>query len=110
MYYLYHPQLPQRKDRMIRKVSTNGKRPCYALKMDIKRFFDSIDHHILKTLIRKSIKDERFLKIIDIIIDSFNKEQDMGIPLGNVTSQLFANVYLHELMILLNKSWKSDIT
>src|SRR5579872_3686644 len=42
-------------DRMIRKVSTNGKKPCFALKMDIRRFFDTIDHDILKRLIRKTI-------------------------------------------------------
>lgn len=85
--------------RMIRKVSQNGKTPCYGLKMDIRRFFDTIDHQILKVLIRKTIDDEKTLKIVDIIIDSFRvKEgQDVGIPLGNVTSQLFANIYLHEL-------------
>ncbi len=87
--------------RMIKKVSTNGTRPCYALKMDIRRFFDSIDHGILKTLLRKNIKDETFLKITDTIIDSFMTTPRftgaVGIPLGNVTSQLFANVYLNEL-------------
>jgi RNA-directed DNA polymerase len=83
---------------MIRKVSANGTRHCYALKMDIKRFFDSVDHKILKNLLRKHIHDEKFLKIIDTIIDSFSaNEKQKGIPLGNVTSQLFANVYLHEL-------------
>ena len=82
---------------MIRRISTNGKYPCYALKMDIKRFFDTINHNILKLLLRKNITDERSLKIIDIIIDSFHIQEGIGIPLGNVTSQLFANVYLHGL-------------
>lgn len=92
--------------RMIRKVSANGHRPCYALKMDIKRFFDTIDHNILKHLIRKNIYDEKFLKIIDTIIDSFNKGQNVGVPLGNVTSQLFANLYLHELDCFIKKRLK----
>lgn len=87
--------------RMIRKVSCNGARPCYALKMDIRRFFDSADHSILKRLLRNSIKDENVLKTTDMIIDSFRVNVgpmgSIGIPLGNVTSQLFANVYLHEL-------------
>ncbi|WP_152618832.1 hypothetical protein [Parachlamydia acanthamoebae] len=48
--------------RMIRKVSANGKQPCYAFKMDIKRFFDTINHQILKTLLRKNIADEKALK------------------------------------------------
>jgi len=78
---------------MIRKVSKNGNHPCFALKMDIKRFFDTINHQILKTLLRKYIADDRALQLIDVIIDGFHP----GIPLGNVTSQLFANVYLHEL-------------
>ncbi len=65
--------------------------------MDIKRFFDTIDRKILKTLVRKNIQDEKALKIIDTTIDSFKKGQDRGIPLGNVTSQLFTNIYLHEL-------------
>jgi retron-type reverse transcriptase len=82
---------------MIRKVSGNGVRHCYALKMDIRRFFDSIDHDILKGLIRETILDEKVLKIIDKIIDSFMVTKGVGIPLGNVTSQLFANLYLHEL-------------
>ncbi|MBS0655583.1 MAG: group II intron reverse transcriptase domain-containing protein [Verrucomicrobia bacterium] len=93
---------------MIRKVSANGIRPCFALKMDIKRFFDSIDHQILKTLLRQKIQDERALHIIDAIIDSFRVNNgslgEVGIPLGNVTSQLFANVYLHELDDFIKKT------
>jgi RNA-directed DNA polymerase len=57
---------------MIKKVSANGTRHCYSLKMDIKRFFDSIDHRLLKKLIRKDIQDERALKLIDIIIHNIN--------------------------------------
>lgn len=83
---------------MIRKASANATRHCYCLKMDIKRFFDSVDHKILKCLLRKKIWDENILKLIDIIIDSFSiGKEGKGIPLGNVTSQIFANIYLHEL-------------
>ena len=86
---------------MIRKVSSNGALPCFALKMDIRKFFDSVHLCTLKGLLRQVIKDENALKMIDIIIDSFKANQGeidpVGIPLGNVTSQLFANVYLHEL-------------
>lgn len=82
---------------MIRKMSVNGTRPCYALKMDIRRFFDTVDHQVLKTILRKTIQDEDVLKITDMIIDSFKLGDNLGIPLGNVTSQLFANIYLHEL-------------
>jgi RNA-directed DNA polymerase len=82
---------------MIRKCSANGTKPVFALKMDIRRFFDTVDHRILKNLIRKRIQDPRLLHLIDAIIDSFKLGGDIELPLGNVTSQLFANVYLHEL-------------
>lgn len=86
---------------MIREIGANGAKPVFALKMDIRRFFDSIDHQILKIFLKRVIKDENTFKIIDVIIDSFKLENGpinpVGIPLGNVTSQLFANVYLHEL-------------
>lgn len=86
--------------RMLRKVSANGTRSCYALKMDIRRFFDTVDHQILKNLLRRNIGDEKILTITERIIDGFKIEGStagIGIPLGNVTSQLFANLYLHEL-------------
>ena len=85
----------------LRQVSRNGKRPCFVLKMDIRRFFDSVDHQILKQLIAKRVKDRRVLHLIDLVINSFTSseapESAVGLPLGNVTSQLFANIYLHEL-------------
>lgn len=85
--------------KMSRKASRNGYRACYGLKMDVRRFFDTVNHNILKVLIRKNIQDPKVLHIIDVIIDSFeiHKGLAVGIPLGNVTSQLFANIYLHEL-------------
>lgn len=69
--------------------------------MDIRRFFDSIDHKLLKQLIRRHVFDQKLLKLIDQIIDGFHVRQTphgkIGLPPGNVTSQLFANIYLHEL-------------
>lgn len=80
----------------IQKVSAKG--ACFALKMDLRHFFDSVDHLILKKLLKRTIKDEKFLFILDLIIDSFQSGYAAtGPPLGNVTSQLFANLYLHEL-------------
>lgn len=88
-------------NKMILKVTSNYSQPCYSLKMDIKRFFDSIDHSILKSLITKYVRNKQLLNLIDIIIDSFFKKKtsntSVGIPLGNLTSQLFGNIYLHEL-------------
>lgn len=82
-----------------RKVSQNYTRPCWALQFDIQRFFASTDHDILKRLLRRRIQDENVLWLLDEVIDSFHSEMGYGkgIPLGNLTSQVFANIYLHEL-------------
>ncbi len=80
-----------------RKVSKNYKTGGYALKCDIRKFFDSINHKILIGFIRKKITDEKLMAIIEKIIYSFEKSPGNGLPLGNVTSQLFSNIYLNEL-------------
>jgi RNA-directed DNA polymerase len=84
-------------NRMLRKVSKNNKQTAYALKMDIKRFFDTVSHNRLKELLSKKIQDEKVLNILSVIIDSFHVTPGRGLPLGNVTSQIFSNIYLHEL-------------
>ncbi|MEK7616277.1 MAG: reverse transcriptase domain-containing protein [Patescibacteria group bacterium] len=76
-----------------RKASCNNSRNIFALKCDIRKFFDSVDHEILIDLIKQSVVDPDVLWLIKLILDSFPK----GLPLGNVTSQLFANIYLNEL-------------
>jgi len=62
----------------------------YCLKFDIKKFYPSVDHEILKVLITKNIKDERLLKLLFEIIDGV----EVGIPIGNFLSQVFGNLYL----------------
>jgi retron-type reverse transcriptase len=66
----------------------------YFLKMDVRKYFDSIDHAILKTSLAKIIKDEKALRLFYLIIDSGDSLSDKGIPIGNLTSQYFANFYL----------------
>lgn len=61
----------------------------YCLKMDVKKFYPSVDHEILKAIIRKKVKDNRLLNLLDLIIDSAP-----GVPIGNYLSQFFANLYL----------------
>ncbi len=79
------------------KLSKNNTKTVWALKCDIKSFFNSIDHGILKNLLARRIQDPRALSLFQIIIDSFSKEAGKGLPLGNLTSQLFANIYMNEL-------------
>lgn len=81
----------------VKKSSSNYKSPCFGAKFDVKKFFDSVDHQILKEQIKQKIKCKKSLKLINKIIDSYWVEQGKGLPLGNVTSQLFANIYLNEL-------------
>lgn len=81
----------------IRKISSNWKKPAYTLKCDIKKFFDSIDHNILLKLIERKINCKETFNLIESIVKSFEKNTGKGLPLGNVTSQLFANIYLNEL-------------
>lgn len=65
----------------------------YCLKMDITKFYPSIDKEILKEMFRRKIKDNDCLWLIDTIIDSADK----GVPIGNFTSQWFANFFLEGL-------------
>jgi RNA-directed DNA polymerase len=76
------------------KRNTRAGEDVFCLKMDIRKYFYSIDHAILKRLIRRKIRCRKTLKLLDIIIDSTD---DPGIPVGNLTSQLFANVYMNYL-------------
>jgi retron-type reverse transcriptase len=66
----------------------------YFLKMDVRKYFDSINHTILKTMLAKIIQDRAILRLFHLIIDSDNMLSDKGIPIGNLTSQFFANYYL----------------
>lgn len=84
-------------EKYINKISNNHTKPCYVLKCDIRKFFDSIDHNTLINLISKKIADKNLLLLLRQIIFSFEKTQGKGLPLGNVTSQLFSNIYLNEL-------------
>lgn len=65
-------------------------KPIYILKMDVRKYYQNIDHDILKGLIRRKIKDKRTLELFDKIIDSHSP----GLPIGNYLSQLLANYYL----------------
>lgn len=89
----------KRLEKFARKLSNNYTRDFWALKLDIKQFFASVDHRILFGLIKAKEKDENVLWLISNVIDSFNSQSGLvkGIPLGNLTSQIFANIYLNEL-------------
>jgi len=79
------------------KLSRNNSRTIWILKCDIKKFFDSVNHNILVDRISNKIKDVKTIELIKHIVHSLKTSQSDGIPLGNLTSQLFSNVYLNIL-------------
>ncbi|PIP30690.1 hypothetical protein COX25_03400 [bacterium (Candidatus Howlettbacteria) CG23_combo_of_CG06-09_8_20_14_all_37_9] len=125
----------RRLENFARKVGRNYTGPCFVLKCDVRKYFDSVDHKVLKEIINRRVKDENVLWLINGIIDSFKvkgktnsfchsespirprtgfdsesilagsqiksgmtkKQEEKGMPIGNLTSQLFANIYLNEL-------------
>lgn len=87
--------------RIARSVSGNYRKPCFALKCDIRKFFATVDHNLLLAILRKQIADADAIELLKEIIGSFSSEfstlfERKGLPIGNLTSQLFANVYLNE--------------
>ena len=103
----------KRFDRFKREVSRNGKINGwfnnnqirgYCLKADIKHYFQEVNHEILLNIIKRKVKDEKTITLIIKFLENgggervldLQKEQK-GMPLGNLTSQFFANVYLNEL-------------
>jgi len=98
MYRHSYASVPNRGAHQAKKVikkwiKHDPKNTKYCLKMDIKKFFDSIDHDVLATKLKKTIHDERFLHVALTILDA----KHPGIPLGFYTSQWFANWLLQPL-------------
>lgn len=96
------------------RYQTWARRYPYALKMDVRQYFPCIDHAILKAKLRRRIKDGRVLQLLDLLIDTGPPvrlppvwypgddlltplERRTGIPIGNLTSQFLANLYLNDL-------------
>lgn len=96
------------------RFSEHARRHHYVLLCDVRRFFPSMDHEVLKGLIARKLKDPAVHGLLDLIIDGSNRQEDVidwfpgddlltpverrrGLPIGNQTSQFFANVYLDPL-------------
>ena len=88
---LYAVNLCQKYMRKMKRENGN----YYVLKCDIKKFFYSIDKNILYSIMNSYIKDSKLLNLTHIFI--FDDEEGKGIPIGNYTSQFFANIYLDKL-------------
>ncbi len=78
--------------------SGNNTKTAYILKADIQHYFDTVKHDILLAVLARKISDKRVLWLIRVILNNHHTtEIGRGMPLGNLTSQFFANVYLNEL-------------
>lgn len=108
----------KRFDYFKRKVSRNGNLvknsknansiEGYVFKADIKHYFDTVDHGILITIIREKIEDEELIWLIRKVLENFDSSvKGKGMPLGNYTSQFFANVYLNKLDYFIKHGLKS---
>jgi retron-type reverse transcriptase len=86
-------------DRRIRALRRQHPGALWTIKGDVRKFYDSIDHQILLALLSRRISDAETLRVASEIIASTHSARGVGkgIPIGNITSQVFANVYLHEL-------------
>ena len=79
------------------KISQNNTKTCWVLKCDIRKFFASIDQAILLKILEKNITDPATLELLIKVISSFNSGViGVGLPLGNLTSQLLVNIYMNE--------------
>jgi retron-type reverse transcriptase len=111
--------------RALRRFTAYARKSSYLLQCDIRRYFPSIDHAILKILIRRKIKCVDTLWLIDLIIDHSNSQEPInhffpgddlltvtnrriGLPMGNLTSQFFANVYLNGLDHFIKETLRID--
>jgi retron-type reverse transcriptase len=79
-------------------VSYNDTRTCWVLKCDIRKFFANIDHKILAEILKQYIPDSDIIWLTGRIIDSFSTsgKSNVGLPLGNLTSQLLVNIYMNK--------------
>ena len=78
------------------KASKNHTRTLWVLKCDIRKFFASIDQNILLSILEQYIPDKDTLWLLEKVIHSFETKTNTGLPLGNLTSQLFVNIYMNE--------------
>lgn len=72
------------------------------------KYFDSIYHNILKIILYSKIRCKKTRQLLDKVIDSFRPLQAKGVPIGNLTNQLFSNIYLNELDQYIKYTLKAD--
>jgi len=94
IYDSYATRIDKGTHKAIDKAKKFNNKYDYFLKLDVRKYFDSIDHVILMKALEKKFKDLEVLRIFEKIIESYKVTSRKGVPIGNLTSQYFANHYL----------------
>lgn len=94
IYDSYACRVGKGTDAAIRRALYFARRYGRFAKLDVRAYFDSIDHAKLNAMIERRFKDRRVVRILEAIIDSYHIDPGKGVPIGNLTSQFFANHYL----------------
>lgn len=98
IHHSYACRIGKGTHRAVRQAQIFSRKNRYYLKCDIRKYFASIDHEILKTILARKFKDPDLIWILNTVIDSTQSDQPgKGIPIGSLTSQHFANLYLDRL-------------
>ncbi len=98
-------------EKIARRIYKNGTNPCFVLKCDIQKFFDTMDHGVLLFILKRRIKDDEAMWLLREIVESYSSPwstifEKKGLPIGNLTSQIFANVYMNEFDQFMKNSLK----
>lgn len=94
IYHSYASRLQKGTYAAIRQAAKYLAKYRWFLKLDVRKYFDSIDQSVLMTLLRRRFKDPFVLKAFGRIVSNYWVEKGKGLPIGNLTSQYFANHYL----------------
>ena len=81
-------------DRALERAVCFSSAGDWFLKMDVRKYFDSINHEVLRAMVRRRFKDRHVLRLFDSLLDTHETSAGRGLPIGNLTSQYFANHYL----------------
>lgn len=86
------------------KCMEHCRKYAYVLKCDISKFYPSLDHQIIKAIVRRKIKDTKLTNLIDTIVDSYGDGK--GVPIGSYLSQWIGNLYMNDLDIYVKHTLK----
>ena len=97
IYDTYATRIDKGVYKALDKAKAASRKYKYVAKLDFRKYFDTISHHILKEKLLRIFKDKKLLDILSQVIDTYSVKEGKGIPIGNLTSQYFANYYLSSL-------------